>query len=804
MDENGATEYPRRMHRRVSVWLEDFRRDVRVGVRNLRRYPGAAAIAIASLAAGIGATSVTLTIRNAVFYKPPASYREPSQLSLVQVDRREQRIRPMGSPVPGPLFAIWSDAFGSSIAASPGPRGDRDLRTSDRTITVPYRAVTPNLFRVLGAEPILGRTFVDPGTAAETLTPVILSHHVWRRAFDGRPDAIGQTIWLDREPHTVIGVMPERFWFLTMNAPVWTSIDARRASAEETVDVVVRRDAATTPAMLTAQLQRGLDDYEQRVSANLQLRVSGVAGTPLANQVAIVLPYVLGMSVLLTLLIACANVATLMIAQWTSREHEIAIRASIGASRWRIVRSLLTESVLLSSIAGVLGVCATIALSGWMRSLGGEATFIDPSVDPRIFIQTLAIAGLTGIVAGVAPALYETRRLQTNPLRSMAGADRVRQRWRHALVVFEIAVTMALLVTASAMIDGFQRAMRAQVGFSSTPLMSVRIENSKGVPTTKVLDVLNRLPGVAGTAASTSVPLSGGSSRERVATDAAGTNAVAVERADITSNFLDVLGVPMRAGRAFSAIDAPHGRIVIASESLARRLFPDRTAIGETVWLGTTPYDIVGIAADYSGNPMRALGDELRLFLPLARDSSDVQRVSFLVRAQSDPASLVEPARRQLKDEGVGTVVNANTLDQFVRVVGSEILAGTVPLFPLIAIGMLLTSAGIYGVLAFALTRRARELAIRVAVGATGHDLARLIAVQTVRLVLVGAGAGLAGTLALVAVVRSSGGAGSIFDPSFYAFLAPLAIVLTIGALTTWLPARRASRVDPVVLLRSL
>jgi len=200
---------------------------------------------------------------------------------------------------------------------------------------------------------------------------------------------------------------------------------------------------------------------------------------------------------------------------------------------------------------------------------------------------------------------------------------------------------------------------------------------------------------------------------------------------------------------------------------------------------------------------LRPLGDELRVFIPLDRDSRQHSRLGFLVRAPSDPAPLVDVVRRQIRDEGAGTVLGSHTLEQSRRVGGSEILVGTAPLVPLIGIGMLLTTAGIYGVLAFALTRRARELAIRVAIGATGQDLARLIAVHTLRLVLIGSAAGLASTFALVSMVRAGGGAGSIFDPPLHAFIIPVAIVLAIGAATTWLPARRASRIDPVVLLRS-
>jgi ABC-type antimicrobial peptide transport system permease subunit len=442
-------------------------------------------------------------------------------------------------------------------------------------------------------------------------------------------------------------------------------------------------------------------------------------------------------------------------------------------------------------------------MRSWILSRGDDVAFFDFTIDLRILFQTMAIALVTGMVAGVGPALYETRRLHTNPLRSITGADRVRQRWRHALVVFEIVVTMALLVTATAMIDAYQRARRTDVGFSTRPLMALRVEDARGVGATHVLEVLDGLPGVASAAASTSIPMTTTGPRERMATDAAGANGVTAERVDITPEFFNVLGVSLRAGRLFSTADSPAAGTAIASEALAARLFPGGSALGAQVWIGSSPYDIVGITADYASNPLRSSGEEPRLFLPLARDSKEVTRLGFLVRAANDPAPLVQGARRSVRDAGAGTVLSANTLDQIALVIGQEILVGTTPLVPLIAIGILLTSAGIYGVLAFALTRRARELAIRVAIGASGGDLARLIAFYTLRLVMLGSVLGLGATFALVALVRSSGGAGSIFDPPLHAFLVPLGIVLAIGAIVTWLPARRAFRVDPVVLLRT-
>jgi hypothetical protein len=447
------------------------------------------------------------------------------------------------------------------------------VRTADRTEPASIRAVSPGLFSLLGVEPILGSTSTGRAAGAAAHAPVALSHGAWHRLFDGRPDVVGQTLWIDDQPHAVVAVMPQRFWFGEMNSSIWTVLDPRTVAPDELLDVVVRRDPGVTATMLEARLQSGLAAFTERLPADQRrwlLRVSGVEGTPLGQQVSIVLPYLLGMSVLLTLLIACTNVAILMIAQWTAREHEIAIRASIGASRARIVRSLLTESVLVAALGGVLGVCATFALRSWIvLQAGGEPGFFDLTIDTVVLIQTAVIALVTGIVAGITPALYETRRLHTNPLRTMAGSDRVRQRLRHALVVFEVAVTIALLVVTTAMIDGYRRTTNPQLGYATRPLMVAGVENPEGVPAARVLDVLNNLSGVAAAAASSTVlPFARGTQRA-VAADPTGADVIMAGQRAITGRFFEALGVPMRAGRMFSDPDSAASRTAIVNESLA-------------------------------------------------------------------------------------------------------------------------------------------------------------------------------------------------------------------------------------------
>jgi predicted permease len=493
-----------------------------------------------------------------------------------------------------------------------------------------------------------------------------------------------------------------------------------------------------------------------------------------------------------------------MIAQWTAREHEIAIRASLGASRGRIMRALLTESVLLAAAGGALGVCATYALRGiLMHQMRGEGRFFDVSIDPHILIQSTAITLATGILVGIVPALYETRRLHSNPLNTLASSDRIRQRWRHALVVMEITVTIALLVETGGMIGGYQRAITAEMGFERRPLLSAQLENTSGIQIARMLDGVRQLPGVASAAAATSTPFRGSGASRRVATGAAGGSGVPADESSIGPGFFTTLGVPMLAGRDFTTGDSAGNRIAIVNEALARQLFAGRDAIGSRIFLGGTGYDVVGVVGDYATNPFQRRHVSPKLFVPLALDGAAAKRVQVLVRASTDPAPLVKSVRQEVRDASAGnTVVSIFTYDQITQVMGEEMLVGTAPLVPLIVIGMLLTTAGIYGVLAFAIARRSRELAVRVAIGATGRDLVRLVSAHSTRLVLMGTACGVGLTFALSRVVRASGGAGSIYDPDWPAFAVPVLIVAVIGALATWIPSRRALKINPAVLLR--
>lgn len=782
------------------VWLDHLAQDLRSAARSVTKYPIASTIAIVSLAGGIGATTATLTVGNAIFWNPPPLYADPDQLSKVRVTTPET---PAGL-VPAPLYRAWTEdaTLGTRVAAAAVGQ-PTDVRTSDHFDTITVRPVAPELFSVIGVDAALGRTFQATSTETADTTPAVLSHGVWQDLFDGRTDALGTVLWLDEQPHLVVGVMPEAFWFASMDSPIWTPLDVRSLAADDALDVLIRRPDGMSAAGLSDYLQNSVSPYVSQLPTRereLRVQVSDIRGTPLGGQIARYVVWLMAACVLLTLLIACTNVAVLMIAQWTTREHEIAIRASIGASRSRVLRLLLTESVLIAMLGGLLGVCATFALRGFLLYGLGAAGFYDLSIDVGILVRSAALAFAAGILAGIGPALYQTRRLHGNPLRMLASPDRVRQRWRHALVVFEITATVALLVVTGAMVSAYRDMLSPDLGFATDRLVTARVESKTDVHTERVLDLLNGLPGVAAAAATgaASGDLSG---PQRVATDRAGASQTAAETALISPEYFRTLEVPLDAGRAFAqqdtSVTAP---VAIVNGVLAERLWPGGEAVGSFLWMEDMAYQIVGVVADFSSSPFMA--PQPTLYLPIAQHATDRYRVQFFIRATGDPAPMVETVRREVRSLGSDDVVAAASLfSQILDNGAQEILVTTYPMVPLVAIGMLLSAAGIYGVLAFAVTRRSRELALRVALGATRRDLLWLVTTHSLQLLVLGVTLGIGATYVLTRLAQGSGG---IFDAAgWQAFVVPVLIVVLVSAAATCLPARRATRINPATLLRS-
>jgi putative ABC transport system permease protein len=803
---NAALVRERYYYSRRSLWVDHLKQDVRTALRGIKRYPIACAIAVVSLAGGIGATTITLILRNAIFIAPPPLYADPAALFVLQSPTPDSPRR----LVPAGLLKTWAEdpALTDSLSAATIPR-QFDVRAGDQVVSRPVRAVTPELFDRLGVKPMIGTSLSEwPGG---TDPPAMLSAGVWFNLFQMRSDVVGQSILIDDKPHTIVGVMPRRFWFGGMDAPVWTRLDLPATAADTELMVVIRKPAALSEAAMIDRLRAGVSQFAAQQPSD-QRRQTAVAlpvrGTPIGNNVGPLVIILLTGAVVLTLLIACTNVAVLMMAQWTSREHEIAIRASLGGSRGRIVRALLTESMVIALVGGVLGLALTLSLRGLAIRNVPTAEMFDMSIDWVILLQSAMVTVAAGLLTGVAPAFYETRRLHVNPLNAIRGSDRVRQRWRHALVVFEIAVTVALLVSTGAMLSSYAKSINDNPGFDTRPILGAFVDDPAGITPGPVLERLRSLPGVAGAEVATTVPYlaPGPGGSRRVAADPATSVPIQVRGGAIGPAYFTVLGVSMRAGRTFTDADTHSSEpVTIVNDVLAGQLWPGsaaapQSALGRQVWLEGKPLTVVGVVSGYAMTAIQPVRPAL--FTPFAQLPSPPEGARFMIRAAGDAAPLTQTLRRDLAEMGGSiTVLGVTTIEQIKTIIGQEILVGTFPLFPLIATGMLLTAAGIYGVLAFAVSRRATELAVRMAVGATGTDLLRLVAAHSLRMLGVGGGIGIALTFALTRVAQGRGG---VFDsPGWQAFIVPVLLILAIGTIATVIPMRRAMRINPSSLLRT-
>jgi putative ABC transport system permease protein len=775
--------------------------DARAAVRNMAKTPVACAVAVISIAAGIGATTATLTIRDAVFFNPPPLYRNPEELTIAGISMPD---RPRRQPVPAELYASWVQAGQSySAIAAAGSARSADVRTRDLNTSAAVRPVTPGLFPLLGVAPLLGRTFSLGGAKGQESPDVILSYQSWQGLFGGDPRVIGTLLWVDDHPYTVIGVMPKRFWFSDMETTLWTYLDPPAGGSQERFEVVIRRKPGIKMEALAEALRGPVDRYAASLHADerrLRLQVAEITGTPIAREIGPIVVWLFEASVFLILLISCTNVAVLLIALWSKRRQEIAVHAALGAGRGRILKSLLTESVLLAVFGGGVGLWIVFALVRHLVLSGApNIDLFNIAVGARILIQSASITFLAGIFAGVGPALLETRDLEANPLRHMR-SDHAGQRWRHALVVLEISVTMALLILASIMLDGYRRALSTDQGFDRSRLVAARVDAADGIKTLEICRNLSDMPGVAGAAAATAVPLAGRGARQRCAADAAGSVGVDAENFSVSSGFFAALGVPIRSGRGFAPQDdSPGGApVAVINETLARSLFAGRNPVGTRIWNSGNAYEVVGVVADYLWIPLArpAAG----FYLPLSQQSGPRRHMQFVVKAKGDPAGLVRAARAEIRRIHPAALLSVFTMQSTVEAIGREIATVIYPMTSLIAIGIFLTAAGIYAVMAFTVSRRSKEIALRMALGAAPEQVLGLVASLSLRMILTGI---VLGTVVMFGLSRVAQGSGGVFDArSPTVFVVPILVLLAVGAFATWMPSRRAITIDPAMLLR--
>ena len=800
--------------------------DSRYGLRMLIKHPGFTAVAVFALALGIGANTAIFSVVNAVLLQA-MPYGEPDRLVMVwsSLPERDRDAFPV-SPAD---FNDWKEqnTVFEQIAAS------RDVQYNltgmgDPEFIVGYR-FSSDFFQVAGVQPLLGRTFTPEEDKPGSDRVVVLSHHLWMRLFNGDTEALGRSLTLSGNQYEIIGVMPSGFRHPGGVPELWTplALPANLANSRQArVCRVLARlksnvpieQARTEMAALAARIAQDHPD----TNANLGVKIVSLRD----EQVGDVRPALLLLlaSVGFVLLIACANVANLLLARAAVRQREIAIRTALGANRLRLLRQFLTESVLLSSIGGALGLLLAIWSTGPMLQMFPNSieNLSIPKVeaipiDWKVLLFTLAASLVTGLVFGIVPALTASKAdinlaLKESGRTTVGGVSR----WRNGLVVSEIALSLMLLIGAGLLLKSFARLQRSDFGFNPENVLTVQVilpqtRYSEPAKRRQFLDEsirkIETLPGVKTVGATNFLPLTGFWGTISIAAQGQplpnpGEEPETDNRIS-TPGYFRSMGIRLIEGREFTDQDRDGAkRVLIVNEHLARNLWPGESAVGRLLNLGDTNqpewWEVVGVI-----NDIKSFGLEKEthseIFRPFAQVTFPL--MAFTIRTSGDPLSLAGAVREQIwsvdRDQPLFKVLSLEQLaaeSVSLRKVSMTLL-GT-----LATLALIIAAVGIYGVMSYIVTQRTNEIGIRMALGAKQGDIMRLIVGQASLLTLMGVAVGLLAAFILSRLIANLLYGVSATDTLVF-ISAPL-ISASVAMLACYIPARRALKVDPTIALR--
>ena len=826
--------------------LELFFRDLQYGLRTLRRSPGFTAVAALSLALGIGANTAIFTLIDAVLLRS-LPVKAPEQLVSIGDPSRPGALS--FGPIALDLFSypIYrrlrdENSVFSSLMATGRADGVSVRVEGGPAEPVRCRMVTANYFDVLGVSPLLGRGFSASDDEGRAPAPeAVITYEYWERRFARDPAILGRSLQINGALLHIVGVGPRGFMGEVVGTPpeVWVPM-SMKAAVNPGYDWYTKNEAHWL--LLMGRLRRGVgmaqareqiraltlqntiemanpalsaDDVRELRSLNVMVEPGGRGFSAIRSQIA--RPLVMLMIVVgLVLLIACANVANLQLARAASRRKEISVRLAIGASRARLMRQLLTESTLLSAIGGILGLAT--AYGGFLvllRLTGSGPVNLDVQPNPRILAFTAGVSFFTGILFGLAPALRSTRVDLAPALKENSRGVTASRGWQlgKLLVVGQVALSLLLLVGAGLFLRSLLHLETKDVGYVRSNLAVLRVDpTASGYPipaqlplARRLLERLRSIPGLTGVTVSEN-GIFGSTDSASDGLEVEGYHSERKE--DLTASvdqigpgYFHVVGVPMLEGREFDEHNtAGSPPVAIINETMARFFFGNRDPVGKHIIDGGTSITIVGVARDMKERSLKA-ATERRYYLPFYQISGRIYGFNFEMRSRGDAAQIIAAVRRetQMFDPNLKIVSLATVSSLIEKSIGDERIVAQLAAF-FGGLALLLAATGLYGVMAYAMSRRASELGLRMALGASRSDVIGMALRETLVLVGAGVGIGLPAALLAARLVSASLDNVSTSDP---ATLAGSTLVLLIVALAAgWVPAHRASRIDPVVVLR--
>ena len=808
---------------RAGRWLREVAQDVRYATRQLRRDPGFTLVAALTLALGVGATTAIFSAVDGVLLRPLPYTDADRTVALLQRDAASADAD--GSVAPG-NFLDWrerSRTLGPVAAAV--PRGFDVIGAGATPETVRGWGVTEGFFDALAARPVHGRLFLpDEYVPYGESGVVVIGHGYWQRRFGGDPGAVGQVLSLDGRPHVVVGVLPPSYRFPAERdlwAPMTFGEDARRERSGGYIHVVGR----LAPGATVAQAQAELDDVSQALAREHPRTNARVAAAvvPLADHVvAGVRP---GLLLLLAavggiLLIACVNVANLLLARGARRRRELAVRGALGAGRGRLVRQLLTESLLLAAIGGAAGV---LLAHGALRLLLATVPVALPATDPvrvdvRVLLFAVVLTAATALLFGLAPAVRFSR---ADVRGGLAGAarrgDPAARRLRRVLVATEIALAVVLLVGAGLLGRSLHEVLRVELGFQADNRLAVQVFLWDQVETAaeriqlleQVGERVGALPDVRAVGATSALPFLADridieapvAVEGREAAEGEGPKAYATVA---TPGYFAAMQIPLRDGRLLDADDRDDTpRVVVVNEAFARRYFPGERAVGRRIRVSMAdrpvPREIVGVVADVRQTRLEAAA-EPEFWVPHAQ--SGFGSMTIVVRTRDDPAAMRATIERELWALAPDLpLYDVQTMEGLLDTAVAGRRFGVLLVGGLAGLALLLAAVGVYGVASVTARERLHEFGVRAALGARARHLLALSLGEGLRVALTGVAAGALGAAALAGVVRARLYGVAPSDPLTYGAVA--ATLVLVALVACWLPARRAARVPPSTVLRA-